>query len=183
MTNLWPILQSLLCPKRQLPVGCNFGRHKRHHLRLHSLGHPKALPLRVVFPANHMGVTGSHTSTGVYHRLSSPSFNGELLVIQRFNWEGFCMTKSLVWRSYAFMSFPMYLAGRSSACQPKLFLPGWDEILLQGGEGAHGHSQTKGSLQANSHQAGKMKGCHMFLGLDCGLHSHARPKRLLEMVK
>lgn len=128
---------------------------------------------------SHGGDRKSHLN----RRLSSPSFNGKLLVIQRFNWEGFCMTKSLVWRSYAFMSFPMYLAGRSSACQPKLFLPGWDEILLQGGEGAHGRSQTKGSLQANSHQAGKMKGCHMFLGLDCGLHSHARPKRLLEMVK
>lgn len=87
---------------------------------------------------SHGGDRKSHLN----RRLSSPSFNGKLLVIQRFNWEGFCMTKSLVWRSYAFMSFPMYLAGRSSACQPKLFLPGWDEILLQGGEGAHGRSQT-----------------------------------------
>ena len=39
---------------------------------------------------------GGHRKSHLNRRLSSPSFNGELLVIQRFNWEGFCMTKSLV---------------------------------------------------------------------------------------
>ena len=46
------------------------------------------------------------------------------------------------------------------------------DLFRQGGEGARGRSQTKGSLQANSHEAGKMMGCRMSLGLDYGQHSH-----------
>ena len=148
-----------MCQKATACLVMQFLKAPWHHLRLHQKASKS-----YAFESCCQQITWgqSHTSKGFYRHLF------QRRIASDSTWNDFAQQN----RCYKVSChFP---CNWQIQCMPAKTVPAGvrRDLFRQGGEGARGRSQTKGSLQANSHDAGKMMGCRMSLGLDYGLHSH-----------